>query len=572
MPELLARTVNEAARARLAAAGCDPRLARLFAARGVSDPGELGTSLTGLLAPERLARIGEAATLLADAIARGDPMLVVADYDADGATACAVAVKGLRAMGARVDYIVPNRFAHAYGISPEIVAEAAKRSPRLLVTVDNGIAAVEGIEAANRLGMRVLVTDHHLPGARMPAAACIVNPNQAGCGFPSKNLAGVGVMFYVLLALRAELRARGAFATRGEPNLAALLDLVALGTVADVVRLDANNRILVTQGLARIRAGRASPGVAALIAAAGRDARQATVYDLAFSAGPRLNAAGRLEDMSLGIECLLAGDEARAAELAQRLDKLNRERREIEVDMQASALALLEGVEAPGSPFMGTGSDGLYTLSLHHPDWHGGVVGILASRLKDRFHRPVFAFARDNDGRLKGSGRSIPGFHLRDALDRVDKGEPGLLERFGGHAAAAGVTLEASRLDAFRAGFESVAREWLSPADLLQRVETDGELGGEDLTYDFARLLREHVWGQGFPEPRFEGRFEVIAQKVVGEKHLKLGLGLDGRRYDAIRFNNAEPLPASIRAVYRLDVNEYQGSRSLQLVIEHLTD
>jgi single-stranded-DNA-specific exonuclease len=570
MPEIAARTVDETASARLAASGCDARLARLFAARGVTDPGELGTSLAALIPPERLARIGEAAVLLADAIARGEPMLVVADYDADGATACAVAVKGLGAMGAKVDYLVPNRFAHAYGISPEIVAEAAKRSPRLLITVDNGIAAVDGIECANRLGMRVLVTDHHLPGAHLPAAACIVNPNQAGCDFPSKHLAGVGVMFYVLLQLRAELRARGAFAGRPgspfmgagleEPNLATLLDLVALGTVADVVRLDANNRILVTQGLARIRAGRASPGVAALIAVAGRDARQASVYDLAFSAGPRLNAAGRLEDMSLGIECLLAGDETRATALAERLDQLNRERREIEGDMQASAATLLEGVEA---------GDG-YTLSLHHPDWHGGVVGILASRLKERFHRPVFAFARDNGGKLKGSGRSIPGFHLRDALDRVDKGEPGLLERFGGHAAAAGVTLAASRLDAFRAAFEAVAREWLSPADLLQRVETDGELDGRDLTYDFARLLREQVWGQGFPEPRFEGRFEVLSQKVVGAKHLKLGLGMGGRRYEAIRFGSADPAPASIHAVYRLDVNEYQGSRTLQLVVEHL--
>ena len=561
MTEFATRMIDEAARERLAAAGCDARLARLFAARGVREPSELGTSLSSLHPPGGLARIGEAAVLLADAIAAREPMLVIADYDADGATACATAVKGLRAMGATVDYLVPNRFEHAYGISPEIVAEAAKRSPRLLITVDNGIAAVDGIEAANRLGMRVLVTDHHLPGVHTPPAACIVNPNQAGCGFPSKHVAGVGVMFYVLLQLRAELRRRGAFAGREEPNLATLLDLVALGTVADVVRLDANNRILVAQGLARIRAGRASPGVAALLDIAGRDPRQATVYDLGFSAGPRLNAAGRLDDMSLGIECLIAPDEERAARLAERLDTLNRERREIEDDMKASALALLEGVDA------GEG----YTLSMHHPDWHAGVVGILASRLKDRFHRPVFAFARDNGGgKLKGSGRSIPGFHLRDALDRVDKGAPGLLERFGGHAGAAGVTLAAERLDAFRASFEAIAREMLTPADLLQRVETDGELDGRDLTFDFARLLREHVWGQGFPEPRFEGRFQVLSQKVVGDKHLRLGLALDGRRYEAIRFNNAEPLPETIRAVYRLDVNEYQGTRSLQLVVEHL--
>jgi len=561
MPELAARRIDEQARSRLAAAGCDARLARLYAARGVEDPAQLGTSLASLHPPEGLARVGEAAALLADAIAAGDPMLVIADYDADGATACAVAVKGLAAMGARVGYLVPNRFAHAYGISPEIVAEAAKRSPRLLITVDNGIAAVDGIDAANRLGMRVLVTDHHLPGAHVPAAACIVNPNQAGCGFASKHIAGVGVMFYVLLALRAELRRRGAFAGREEPNLAALLDLVALGTVADVVRLDANNRILVAQGLARIRAGRASPGVAALLRISGRDPRQATVHDLGFSAGPRLNAAGRLEDMSLGIECLLAVDEASAAARAGRLDELNRERREIEDDMKASALALLEGVDA------GEG----YTLSMHHPEWHAGVVGILASRLKDRFHRPVFAFARDEgSGKLKGSGRSIPGFHLRDALDRVDKGSPGLMERFGGHAGAAGCTMESGHLEAFRAAFESVAREMLTPADLLQRVETDGELDAGDLTFDFARLLRDQVWGQGFPEPRFEGRFTVLTQKVVGEKHLRLGLSLDGRRYEAIRFNDPAPLPSAVRAVYRLDVNEYQGTRSLQLVVEHV--
>jgi single-stranded-DNA-specific exonuclease len=561
IPQVALRTLDESACARLVAAGCDPRLARLFAARGLGTPEELGTSLKSLVGPEKLAHIEDAARLLADAISAGETMLIVADYDADGATACAVGMKGLAAMGATVSYLVPNRFAHAYGISPEIVAEAAKRKPQLLITVDNGIAAVEGIDAANRLGMRVLVTDHHLPGAKLPDAACIVNPNQAGCGFPSKNLAGVGVMFYVLMALRAEMRRRNAFtASRPEPNLAELLDLVALGTVADVVRLDANNRVLVAQGLARIRAGRASPGVAALLAIAGRDARSATVYDLGFSAGPRLNAAGRLDDMSLGIECLLARDEATATRLAGELDRLNRERRGIEGDMQASALKLLEGFEA---------EDG-YTLAIHDPGWHAGVVGILASRLKDRFHRPVFAFASDGAGKLKGSGRSIAGFHLRDALDRVDKAHPGILERFGGHAAAAGATMPEARLADFRAAFEAVAREWLTPTDLLQRVEVDGELGEAELTYEFARLLRDQVWGQGFPEPRFVGEFRVESQKVVGEKHLKLSLSSGGRRHDAIRFGSADSLPASIRAVYRLDVNEYQGFRSLQLVVEHI--
>jgi len=486
-------------------------------------------------------------------------MLIVADYDADGATACAVGIKGLTAMGAKVGYLVPNRFEHGYGITPEIVAEAAKRAPKLLITVDNGIAAVEGIAAANALGMRVLVTDHHLPGPKLPDAACIVNPNQPGCGFPSKHLAGVGVMFYVLTALRAELRRRGAFASRPEPNLAELLDLVALGTVADVVRLDANNRVLVTQGLARIRAGRACPGLSAIFAVAGRSAPAATVYDLGFAVGPRLNAAGRLDDMSIGVECLISGDAARATQLASQLDRLNRERRGIEDDMQASAVGLLAGVEA--------GND--YTLALHHPEWHGGVVGILASRLKDRFHRPVFAFATDNGGRLKGSGRSIPGFHLRDALDRVDKSHPGLLERFGGHAGAAGATLAAARLVEFRAAFEEVARELLTPADLERRIEVDGELAVADLTYDFARLLKAQVWGQGFPEPRFVGEFRVESQKVVAEKHVKLTLSAAGRRHDAIRFGSAETLPGSIRAVYRLDVNDYQGSQSVQLVVEH---
>ncbi|MDQ3026382.1 MAG: single-stranded-DNA-specific exonuclease RecJ [Pseudomonadota bacterium] len=560
MPEIHHRAIDAAALGLLVAGGCDPRLARLYAARGMTTVAELETRFAALAGPDRLHHVDDAARMLADAISAGERLLIVADYDADGATACAVGVKALRALGANIDYLVPNRFDHAYGLSPEIVREAAKRSPDILITVDNGIAAVDGIEEANRLGMRVLVTDHHLPGAQVPAAACIVNPNQAGCGFPSKHLAGVGVIFYVMLALRAELRRRGAFAQKPEPNLAELLDLVALGTVADVVRLDANNRILVTQGLARIRAGKASPGITALLEIAGRDPRTATAYDLGFAAGPRLNAAGRLDDMSIGIECLLAADGARATELAQRLDKLNRERREIEGEMQASAMKMVEEFEAGES----------YTLAIHHADWHTGVVGILASRLKDRFHRPVFAFAAESNSRLKGSGRSIAGLHLRDALDLVDKRCPGMLERFGGHAAAAGATLPASRLEDFREAFEAVARELLTPADLQQRLETDGELESAQMTYDFARLLKEQVWGQGFPEPRFVGRFAVEAQKIVGERHSRLTLARDGRRFGAILFGRADPLPASIDAVYRLDVNEYQGSTSLQLVVEHV--
>ncbi len=560
MPEIRTRSFDAAACERFVASGCDPRLARIYAARGVADLQELATTLQSLLAPEKLSHIDDAARLLADAIAAGERMLIIADYDADGATACAVGVKALRAFGANVDYLVPNRFEHGYGISPEIVREAVAKSPQLLITVDNGIAAVEGIAEANRLGMRVLVTDHHLPGAKLPAAACIVNPNQSGCGFPSKHLAGVGVIFYVMLALRAELRRRGAFAAGAEPNLAELLDLVALGTVADVVRLDSNNRVLVTQGLARIRAGKACPGIAALMMVAGREPSRAAAHDLGFAIGPRLNAAGRLDDMSIGIECLLAPDSARALALAQRLDRMNRERREIEVDMQASALALLEETR-PGDA---------YSLAIHREDWHTGVVGLLASRLKDRLHRPVFAFAADSGGRLRGSGRSIPGMHLRDALDLVDKREPGVMERFGGHAAAAGCTLAPGGLGAFRAAFVAVARQLLTPSDLEELIETDGELSPTELSLEFAHLLKRQVWGQGFPEPRFAGSFEVAAQRVVGEKHSKLALLRDGQRFSAMLFGRAEPLPSRIDAVYRVEENEYQGAATLQLTLEHV--
>ena len=563
MPDIVSRDVDAAAFGALKAAGCDPRLARIFAARGLTSMDELATTLRSLAAPDRLQHVEDAARLLADAIANGERMLIIADYDADGATACAVGVKALRSMGAAVDFLVPNRFEHGYGLTPEIVREAAARQPDLVITVDNGIAAVEGIAEANRLGMRVLVTDHHLPGAEMPQAACIVNPNQAGCGFPSKNLAGVGVVFYVMLALRAELRRRGAFSlARPEPQLSDLLDLVALGTVADVVKLDANNRILVSQGLARVRAGKASPGIAALLEVAGRVARQASVHDLGFAVGPRLNAAGRLQDMSLGIECLLAHDHGRAMELAAKLDRLNRERREIEGTMQESALAMVGAIEA----------DDAYTLSIHRPEWHTGVVGLLASRLKERFHRPVFAFASESAGRLKGSGRSIAGLNLRDALDLVDKRRPRLIERFGGHAAAAGVTLRPEGLDDFRAAFEAVAREMLTPADLAQRIETDGALAASEISPEFAGLLRRQVWGQGFPVPRFTGRFTVQSQRVVGDKHTKLTLCLDERRFSAIRFGSAQPLPAAIDAVYRIELNEFQGASTLQLVVEHVSE
>jgi single-stranded-DNA-specific exonuclease len=560
MPEIVERPVDAEVAARLAAAGCDPRLARIYAARGLASTDELATTLKSLVAPESLLQAGDAARLLADAIARREKLLIVSDYDADGATACAVGVKALRAMGAVVDYIVPNRRVHGYGLTPEIAREAAAKSPDWLITVDNGIAAVEGIAEANRLGMRVLVTDHHLPGAERPAAACIVNPNQSGCDFPSKNLAGVGVIFYVMLALRAELRGRGAFtAANPEPNLAELLDLVALGTVADVVKLDANNRILVAQGLARIRAGKASPGIAALLSVAGRDARRIVAADLGFAVGPRLNAAGRLEDMSTGIECLLARDHGRAYAIATRLDALNRERRDIESKMQDSALAMIDSVEAGDA----------WCLTMHHADWHPGVVGILASRLKDRFHRPVFAFATEGDGTLRGSGRSIAALHLRDALDRVDKLRPGLLVRFGGHAAAAGATLRRDGLEEFRSTLESVVRESLTPSDLDRRIDTDGSLDAGEMTGELAHAIQSQVWGQGFPEPRFVGRFTVEAQRVVAERHLKLTLACEGRRFSAIRFGSPEAMPASIQAVYRLDIESYQGEESLQLTLEH---
>jgi single-stranded-DNA-specific exonuclease len=563
MPEIVERPVDAEVVARLKAAGCDARLARIYAARGLAAMDELSTTLQSLVPPQSLHRIDEAARLLADAIAKREKLLIVADYDADGATACAVGVKALRAMGGVVDYLVPNRRIHGYGLTPEIAREAALRTPHWLITVDNGIAAVDGIAEANRLGMRVLVTDHHLPGAEPPQAACIVNPNQHGCAFPSKNLAGVGVVFYVMLALRAELRRRGAFtASNPEPNLAELLDLVALGTVADVVKLDSNNRILVAQGLARIRAGKASPGIAALLSVAGRDPRRLVAADLAFAVGPRLNAAGRLEDMATGIECLLARDHGRAYAIATRLDALNRERREIESKMQDSALAMVETVEATDT----------YCLTMHHAEWHPGVVGLLASRLKDRFNKPVFAFATENDGTMKGSGRSIAALHLRDALDRVDKAHPGMLVRFGGHAAAAGATLAPGALEDFRAAFEAVARAMLTPADLAQRIETDGALEPQELTCELAGVIQSQVWGQGFPEPRFVGRFTVEAQRVVADKHLKLTLASDGRRFSAIRFGCADSLPASIEAVYRLDVDTYLGEDTLQLTLVHIAN
>ena len=559
MTRIVQRPYPAATASRLASDGIPPLLARIYAARGIEDGAQLETELKRLQPYDRMKGVQHMAVLLADAIAAGKKLLVVADYDADGATACTVALRGLAALGARVDFIVPNRFEYGYGLTPEIVHLAAQLQPDILLTVDNGIASVAGVEEAHRLGMQVLVTDHHLPGDTLPAAACIVNPNQPGCDFPSKNLAGVGVMFYVLLALRAELRQRGMFADQPEPNLGQLLDLVALGTVADVVKLDDNNRILVQQGLQRIRAGRACPGILALLRIARRAAAQASTYELGFIVGPRLNAAGRLEDMSLGIRCLLTDDETEAAELASKLDALNQERRSIEADMQDSALAALEDFDPADR----------HAITLFQEDWHQGVIGILASRLKDRFHRPTIAFAHGNPGELKGSGRSIPGLHLRDALDLVSKRHPQLILKFGGHAMAAGLSIPEHGLDTFRAAFEQAVRESLPAEALVRSLATDGELAAQEMTLDMARRLQAQVWGQGFPEPLFEGHFSVQSQRLVGEKHRKLKLASPLGSFEAIRFFHAEPAPDQMHAVYSLGINEYNGSETLQLLVRH---
>jgi single-stranded-DNA-specific exonuclease len=556
---IVVRPVSPRTHDQLVREGLHPVLARVCAARGIHRRGELDDSLSGLIPPSELMNAERAGALLADAIAADKRMLIVADYDCDGATACAVGMRALSSIGASVGFLVPNRFEHGYGLTPEIVSLAAQSRPDLLITVDNGIASVEGVEAARRAGIEVLITDHHLPGAELPRATAIVNPNQPGCAFPSKNLAGVGVMFYVMLALRAELRRRGAFSEKQEPKLGDLLDLVALGTVADVVPLDFNNRVLVTQGLRRIRGGRMQEGVRALLAVAGREPAGAGSFDLGFMLGPRLNAAGRLSDMSLGIECLTTEDRGRALEIAKQLDDLNRERRAIEAEMQAQAEELVAGVSVGES----------CSISLYDPAWHQGVVGILAGRVKDRYYRPTFAFAPSNAEEIRGSGRSIAGLHLRDALDLLAKREPGLLLRFGGHAAAAGLTLRAADFGRFARGFEAVARELLSPAQLARSIETDGSLEPAYLDLGLAQLLDHQVWGQGFPQPLFCDDFEVQGQRVVGEKHLKLKLARAGRTLEAIRFNALDPLPLQVRAAYRLSVEEFRGMQNLQLVIEH---
>jgi single-stranded-DNA-specific exonuclease len=556
--KIVERAYSEADRRALLEAGVHPVLARIYAARRIRSALELAYESSSLLPPQLLKNAGEAAALLAEAIVQKKRLLIVADYDADGATACAVGVRALRMFGATVDYLVPDRFKLGYGLSPELVELAAQRKPDLIITVDNGIASVEGVARANALGIATLITDHHLPGQQLPAAACIVNPNQPGCEFPSKALAGVGVMFYVMLALRGELRKRGLLGEK-EPNLGSLTDLVALGTIADVVPLDANNRNLVAQGIKRLRTGRGQPGVMALLRAAGRRLDEASSFDLGFVAGPRLNAAGRLADMSVGIECLIADEEAHAANLAQQLDRLNAERRNIEAGMLQQAMELLKHLPAGNATF-------------YDPGWHQGVVGILASRLKDRAHRPVICFARGEESArpvLRGSGRSIPGLHLRDCLDLVSKRTAGLIVRFGGHAMAAGLTIAEADYPRFAEAFDAAVDELLPPEARLRTVETDGALEHAHCTLDVARMLDGEIWGQGFPQPVFCDNFAVESQRVVGERHLKLRLLKDGRRYEAMRFGALDPLPGKVRAAYRLAVNEFNGLKNVQLTVEH---
>ncbi len=547
-------------------AGVHPLLARLYAARGVQSPDELDEQLQHLLPPDGLLGATPAAVFLADAIQAQQSLCIVADYDCDGATACAVALRGLRALGAqRVSYLVPDRVVDGYGLTPTIAQRVKDSGADVLITVDNGIASVEGVAAANALGLAVLVTDHHLPGPELPAAQVIVNPNQPGCGFASKALAGVGVMFYVLLALRAELRARGAFGDAAQPALDALLPLVALGTVADVVRLDANNRRLVAQGLKRVRAGRMPPGMAALFEVAARQPQRASSFDFGFALGPRINAAGRLQDMRLGIECLITDDAAQAQALAQTLEQINRERREIEGDMRDQAMEIVDGLFDPED-------EPPPAVVVFDPDFHEGVVGIVASRIKDRLHRPCFVFAPSGaPGRaheLKGSGRSIAGFHLRDALDLVAKRHPGVILRFGGHAMAAGCTVAEEHIDTFEQALVQVASEWLDAATLAQTLDTDGPLPPEFRRADLADTLQAQVWGQGFAAPVFCDEFEVLSQRLVAERHLSLKLRHQGQPVDAMWFGHTEPLPARARLAYRLDADEWQGTKRLRFLVE----
>ena len=556
-----------------------PLVRRIYSQRPLAALTELELTLSQLIPPARLKGIDAAVGLLEAALKEGERLLIVADFDADGATSCALALTVLRAFGcAHVDYIVPNRFEYGYGLTPEIVELAKGKNPDLIITVDNGISSIEGIESARAAGIKTLVTDHHLPGRELPAADAIVNPNQPGCEFPSKSIAGVGVIFYVMLALRSRLRDNGWFTSKGipEPNLAEQFDLVALGTVADVVALDHNNRILVSEGIKRIRAGRARPGILSLLTLAKRNFSTLAASDLGFAVGPRLNAAGRLDDMSTGIECLLTQSEHEAHEYALELDGMNKDRRDIEAGMREQAFALVDQLAFDADDLPAG-------LSLFDERWHQGVVGIVASRIKERCHRPVIAFALadadDPESELKGSARSIPGFHIRDALDAVAAANPGLVTKFGGHAMAAGLSLSRANFDAFAQAFAAEATRVLSPELLQATIVSDGELSAEELTLGCAAdLAAAGPWGQAFPEPTFHGRFKLQQQRRLGENHLKMvlsPLGDDGFLVDAIAFGVSEAdWPASsateIELAYRLNINEFRGARTLQLMVEHL--
>jgi single-stranded-DNA-specific exonuclease len=561
-PRLTVRATPWDSAQALQSAGIHPLLARLWAARGVAHPEETRLQWPSLIPPSGLTHVGHAAAVLADAIAAHRRILIVADYDCDGATACAVGMRALRSMGAVVDFLVPNRFETGYGLSPAVIELAVRHAsgkPDMILTVDNGIASVDGVAAANAEGIDVVVTDHHLPGDVLPDALAIVNPNQRGCGFPSKHLAGVGVIFYTMLALRAELRRRGVYPADGGPRLDALADLVALGTVADVVKLDANNRLLVTQGLNRMRAGRMQPGIRALFAVASREPRTANSFDLGFALGPRVNAAGRLADMSIGIHCLITDDDAEALALARQLDEMNRERRSIETTMREQALATMaDAAAAPGA-----------TVCVFDDTWHQGVVGLVASRLKEKYWRPTLAFAPAGDGELRGSGRSIPDVHLRDALDLVSKRHPDLIKKFGGHAMAAGLTLDEADFARFGPAFDAAVRELTGRDTFEPLIETDGSLESGYANAETAALLQAQVWGAGFMAPLFMDRFVVRQQRLVGAKHMKLSLERGTQRFDAIWFGHDQSLPEEVDVAYRLEQNVWNGVVSVQLVVEH---
>ena len=563
MTDIVQRSFDAMTVESLQNSGYSPLLARLLAARGVRHAQDAELSMKQLLAPTDLRNIAQTAQHISDAIAARHNITIIADYDCDGATACAVAVRGLKLLGALpecVDFLVPNRFDYGYGLSPEIVQLAAHQTPKpdLLITVDNGMASIEGVALANQLGVNVIITDHHLPADTLPNALSIVNPNQVGCGFESKNLAGVGVMFYVLIATRAELRKRGAYADKPEPNLSELLDLVALGTVADVVKLDHNNRILVAQGLQRIRAGKMCAGIAALLKIAGRDAQKASTFDLGFAIGPRLNAAGRLDDMALGIRCLLTDSTSEAEQIANELNDMNNERKQIEKQMREDAEVNLSALKI----------DAHNSICVVHEEFHQGVIGIVAGRLKEKYHRPTIVFAPDGKEFLKGSGRSIAGIHLRDVLDWVDKHAPEVIVKFGGHAMAAGLTIVATQYELFKNTFEQAVLAMSEPEVFIKQIATDGELVPADMTVENIDAMNAQVWGQGFAPPLFEGVFEIVEQRILKDAHLKLTLRNPQGTYSAIWFFHATELDSPIRCAYQMQRNDWNGKTSVQFLIE----